>query len=68
MPDFTRGLGRFKDAVTSDPRLMVRGYRELDYYQDQSRNVSLLITVNRALYRVSSKQGLHTAYRLYKLP
>jgi putative ABC transport system permease protein len=35
---------RFKDALTSDPRLNVKVLRETDYYAEQSRMVILLIT------------------------
>lgn len=38
-------LNRFKDALTSDPRLTVQVDRELDYYEKQSRAVTTLITV-----------------------
>jgi len=36
---------RFKDAVTSDPRLAVQVDREVDYYEKQSRQLTLMITV-----------------------
>lgn len=36
---------KFKDAVTSDPRLNVETYREIDYYAKQSRSMTTLITV-----------------------
>jgi putative ABC transport system permease protein len=36
---------RFKDALTSDPRLNVQVDRELDYYDKQSRQLTTLITV-----------------------
>lgn len=35
---------RFKDALTSDPRLNVKVVRETDYYAEQSRALILLIT------------------------
>ncbi len=35
---------RFKDALTSDPRLNVKVVRETDYYAEQSRLIILLIT------------------------
>ncbi len=38
-------FGRFKDALTSDPRLTVRVDREVDYYENQSRNLTTLIVV-----------------------
>ena len=38
-------LGRFKDALTADPRLNVQVERETDYYDKQSRLVTTLITV-----------------------
>ncbi len=39
--DFTK----FKDALTSDPRLNVQVDREIDYYDKQSRALTRLITV-----------------------
>ncbi|HEY3927697.1 MAG TPA: ABC transporter permease [Candidatus Koribacter sp.] len=36
---------KFKDAVTTDPRLTVQVQRERDYYEKQSRVMSTLITV-----------------------
>jgi putative ABC transport system permease protein len=36
---------RFKDAVTTDPRLAVQVDREVDYYEKQSRQLTLMITV-----------------------
>jgi putative ABC transport system permease protein len=38
-------LGRFKDALTADPRLSVRVDRETDYYQAQSRTLTDLIRI-----------------------
>jgi putative ABC transport system permease protein len=38
-------FNKFKDALTSDPRLTVQVMRELDYYEKQSRTMSMLITV-----------------------
>ena len=38
-------LNRFKDSLTSDPRLNVRVEREVDYYDNQSRNLTTLIVV-----------------------
>jgi putative ABC transport system permease protein len=38
-------LQRFKDAVTSDPRLNVDVTREVDYYSKQSTRLTTLITV-----------------------
>ena len=35
---------QFKDALTADPRLNVRVVREVDYYAEQSRAMTLLIT------------------------
>ncbi len=35
---------RFKDALTSDPRLNVKVMRESEYYAEQSRLITLLIT------------------------
>ncbi len=39
--DFTR----FKDALTSDPRLSVQADREIEYYERQSRAITRLILV-----------------------
>jgi putative ABC transport system permease protein len=36
---------RFKDALTSDPRLTVQVDREVEYYNKQSRQLTTLITV-----------------------
>ena len=36
---------RFKDALTSDPRLNVQVDREVDYYDKQSRQLTTLITI-----------------------
>ena len=38
-------FGRFRDALTSDPRLTVQVDREVDYYDNQSRNLTTLIVV-----------------------
>jgi putative ABC transport system permease protein len=38
-------LGRFKDALTADPRVTVQVEREIDYYAKQSRALTTLITV-----------------------
>jgi putative ABC transport system permease protein len=38
-------LGRFKDALTSDPRVTVQVEREIDYYAKQSQQLTTLITV-----------------------
>jgi len=38
-------LTRFKDALTSDPRLTVQVDRERDYYEKQSRTLTTLIVV-----------------------
>jgi putative ABC transport system permease protein len=38
-------MQRFKDSVTSDPRLNVQASREIDYYAKQSRTMTTLITV-----------------------
>ncbi|HEX7126583.1 MAG TPA: ABC transporter permease [Thermodesulfobacteriota bacterium] len=38
-------LTRFKDALTTDPRLSVQVDREVDYYAKQSRALTTLITV-----------------------
>ena len=37
-------LKEFKDALTSDPRLNVRVLREPEYYAEQSRVMSLIVT------------------------
>lgn len=38
-------LGRFKDALTSDPRVTVQVEREIDYYAKQSQALTTLITI-----------------------
>jgi putative ABC transport system permease protein len=38
-------LGRFKDALTADPRLSVKVDREIDYYRAQSRTLTDLIRI-----------------------
>jgi len=38
-------FNKFKDALTTDPRLTVQVMRERDYYEKQSRVMSTLITV-----------------------
>ncbi len=38
-------LGQLKDSLTSDPRLTVQVEREVDYYENQSRNLTTLIVV-----------------------
>ncbi len=38
-------LTRFKDALTSDPRLSVQADRETDYYEKQSRTLTDLIRI-----------------------
>jgi putative ABC transport system permease protein len=38
-------LGRFKDALTADPRVTVQVEREIDYYAKQSQALTTLITV-----------------------
>jgi putative ABC transport system permease protein len=43
--DSPADLTRFKDAVTSDPRLSVEVQRESDYYEKQSQNLSTMILV-----------------------
>lgn len=43
--DSPEALSRFKDALTSDPRLSVRVDRETDYYRAQSRTLTDLIRV-----------------------
>src|SRR5207237_4342345 len=47
---------RFKDALTSDPKLNVRVERETDYYAAQSRALRLLVTGLAAI--VCSLMGL----------
>jgi putative ABC transport system permease protein len=39
------GLTRFKDALTSDPRVTVQVDREIEYYEKQSRLLTTLIVV-----------------------
>jgi len=38
-------LGRYKDALTADPRVTVQVEREIDYYAKQSQQLTTLITV-----------------------
>jgi len=38
-------LGRFKDALTADPRVTAQVEREIDYYAKQSQQLTTLITV-----------------------
>jgi putative ABC transport system permease protein len=38
-------LGRFKDALSADPRVTVQVEREIDYYAKQSQQLTTLITV-----------------------
>lgn len=45
-------LTRFKDALTSDPRVTVQVDREVDYYEKQSRQLTTLITVLGAIVAV----------------
>ncbi len=58
---------RFKDSLTSDPRLNVKVLREIDYYAEQSRMIILLITglggIISALMAVGAVFGaLNTMY------
>jgi len=60
-------LGRFRDALTSDPRLEVQVDRELDYYRKQSEMLSNLIvtlgTLVAAIMGVGAVFGaLNTMY------
>ena len=41
----TSALGRFKDALTSDPRLSVKVDRETDYYAAQSKTLTDMIRI-----------------------
>jgi putative ABC transport system permease protein len=43
--DSPQSFNRFKDALTTDPRLDVKVIREGDYYAEQSRTLTTLITV-----------------------
>jgi putative ABC transport system permease protein len=43
--DSPDALGRFKDALTADPRVTVQVEREVDYYAKQSQQLTTLITV-----------------------
>lgn len=43
--DDPQALQKFKDSVTSDPRLNVQASREIDYYAKQSRSMTTLIMV-----------------------
>jgi putative ABC transport system permease protein len=45
-------LTKFKDALTSDPRVTVQVDREVDYYEKQSRQLTTLITVLGAIVAV----------------
>ncbi len=38
-------FSNFKDSLTSDPRLQVQVDREVDYYEKQSRTISLMIRI-----------------------
>jgi putative ABC transport system permease protein len=58
---------RFKDTLTSDPRLNVKVLRETDYYAEQSQMITLLITglggIISALMAVGAVFGaLNTMY------
>ena len=48
---------KFKDAVTTDPRLTMQVQRERDYYEKQSRVMSTLITVLGGLVAVVMAVG-----------
>ncbi|MSO19414.1 MAG: ABC transporter permease [Acidobacteria bacterium] len=43
--DSPNAFARFKDALTSDPRLAVSVERETEYYEKQSRTLTQLITI-----------------------
>jgi putative ABC transport system permease protein len=45
----SEALTRFKDALTSDPRVTVQVDREVEYYEKQSRQLTTLITVLGAI-------------------
>lgn len=42
--DSAEAFGRFKDALTTDPRLDIKVQRESDYYAEQSRTLTGIIT------------------------
>jgi len=48
---------KFKDAVTTDPRLTMQVQRERDYYEKQSRTMSTLITVLGGLVAIVMAVG-----------
>jgi putative ABC transport system permease protein len=48
----SEALTRFKDALTSDPRVTVQVDREVDYYEKQSRQLTRLITILGAIVAV----------------
>jgi putative ABC transport system permease protein len=50
-------FNKFKDAVTTDPRLTVQVQREVDYYEKQSRTMSTLITVLGGLVAIVMAVG-----------
>lgn len=51
---------RFKESLTSDPRLSVKVLRETDYYADQSKLLHLIITVLGSL--ISGLMALGAAF------
>ncbi len=53
-------LKRFKDALTSDPRLTVQVDREIDYYEKQSRALTTLIVVLGSI--VASVMGIGAVF------
>jgi putative ABC transport system permease protein len=53
-------LTRFKDALTSDPRMTVQVDREVDYYEKQSRQLTTLITVLGAI--VAAVMGIGAVF------
>jgi len=54
------GFDRFKDALTTDPRLDVSVLREADYYAEQSRSLTTIIT--RLGYGITVLMGVGAVF------
>jgi putative ABC transport system permease protein len=54
------GFDRFKDALTTDPRLDVSVLREADYYAEQSRSLTTIIT--RLGYGITILMGVGAVF------
>jgi len=54
------GFDRFKDALTTDPRLDVSVLREADYYAEQSRSLTTIIT--RLGYSITILMGVGAVF------